>query len=266
MVEFFTILFLTLGILHGCGSTSSKAGSHSSGSTNADSMKTASESMTQKEASVDITAQLVNTSQDLGVCDSTTQGELKFVRDEQIFYYCDSGIWTSIDLHGPKGTTGAQGPQGATGQKGSDAIYKLYDADNKLIGVAPNFSSSNFDVIHNDSGYPIPVKTLATGFDIGKYASYSICFYESNDCSGKCWIRSSSKDKPSLNFSGVVGIPNLKDEKLSSELIFESVAENSTGSEARAGLCYSACSNCTPTSYKMMGTDFYDPKIPFHVP
>src|SRR3990167_439597 len=70
--------------------------------------------LTGKET-VDISAKLVATVNDLGTCTETIKGALAYVKDEATFYYCE-GSWTSIDLKGKDGSNGTNGSNGKDGQ------------------------------------------------------------------------------------------------------------------------------------------------------
>jgi hypothetical protein len=51
------------------------------------------------------------TSEELPNCDATTNGQLVYVSDEQLFKYCDSSDWNEIVLKGEKGDKGEDSEQ-----------------------------------------------------------------------------------------------------------------------------------------------------------
>ena len=65
---------------------------------------------------------LVMTSDDLPNCDQSIENQIFFVAEVSGFEVCQSNMWTTIDLTGPKGDSGADGINGTDGEDGADGL------------------------------------------------------------------------------------------------------------------------------------------------
>ena len=61
----------------------------------------------------------VQSESELPTCGSDQDGRLYYVAGDSSFQTCSDNTWTTVDLTGPQGATGAQGPQGEPGATGA---------------------------------------------------------------------------------------------------------------------------------------------------
>ena len=112
MRKLIIILFLMIIYMPGCGSSRS--------SNSSSDIVDSSSSQVSSASDVSNGAMLVNTLDEIGVCDSTKFRQLIYVIEEEKFYYCSKIAWTEINLKGEKGEKGDQGQQGTAGVSGKD--------------------------------------------------------------------------------------------------------------------------------------------------
>ena len=61
----------------------------------------------------------VQSESELPTCGSDQDGRLYYVAGDSSFQTCSDNTWTTVDLTGPQGATGAQGPAGEPGAIGA---------------------------------------------------------------------------------------------------------------------------------------------------
>lgn len=109
-------------LIVGCGRGPSASSDGSSQPPDSSNQQVVSTPGTQEgDAQMYVGAKLVDTTSEMGVCDSTKYRQLIYVIETGEFYFCSkSNQWNAIDLKGPKGDTGSQGVAGSNGSAGRD--------------------------------------------------------------------------------------------------------------------------------------------------
>ena len=148
--------------------------------------------------------------EELPECDAAITGSLAYIKAESTFYHCTEGLWTLVDVTGPKGETGAKGDAGATGsagQKGDKGAAGdagtagtggglwVYDADARRLGILSNWGTTPGIYFTNGGhAYFSAAGTYAAmdcyiGGSRTTCAPPTVCQHTTSDCSGVCYIQ-----------------------------------------------------------------------------
>lgn len=120
-------IIILLSLLTSCGSHNDSNGDGSSSSLSGNAAIETTRVQTDKttgKQTVDISAKLVATINDLELCTDILKGSLAYVKDESTFYYCE-GSWNAIELKGKDGTNGTNGKDGQDKLQSNEWISPL---------------------------------------------------------------------------------------------------------------------------------------------
>lgn len=105
-----TILLIAMFLVHGCGSSDT-----------ADSQQPPAVSKFSSADEIGISAKLIASGQPYPTCDTVAKGDLIYVQDEALFYFCDEHLgWLTVDLKGGNGRDGLNGRDGRDGSAGKE--------------------------------------------------------------------------------------------------------------------------------------------------
>lgn len=193
----------------------------------------------------------VNTTDDLPVCNESNYSSLYWVESESLLKVCTSQGYVNVGEEGQPGTegaTGASGPQGDPGPQGNPgndanpAVW-VFDSTDKAIGMV--FQSSKGALLLA-SGEIFSINLGSGNFagagsvdsDDASGTSFSRnCYFESNDCSGTCYLPDEPNISPLKNggfYNGTSFVKSAGDEASIPGLTYES--------RIAAGICDSSIS------------------------
>jgi hypothetical protein len=146
---------------------------------------------------------LIASSDQLPPCDGSKDAKIFYIKDTDEFKACSDGVWETLDLRGPAGPTGPTGPAGEAGPTGASGggLY-VYDSNDIQIGFFSgrglfaglyyinidgksaqfNFSSGEVYTSYNYTHTQDGIKKLGQGY----------CVFASSDCTGDCYMMTTS--------------------------------------------------------------------------
>ncbi len=138
-------------------------------------------------------------------CNAGNYSQMYWVDADSLLKICTSAGFVDVGQEGPKGdpgdpgTKGEVGPQGEQGPAGNNANPAIwaFDANDQAVGMVFNSSGENHELLL-PNGAIFALDTSDGTFSAGPvwtdgglllFGLYQVCYFESNDCSGTCYIR-----------------------------------------------------------------------------
>lgn len=181
----------------------------------------------------------IGVSESLPICDESNFSQMYWVEAESKLKICTANGYVDLGDEGPagqsgeKGQQGQQGPQGEQGPAGTDAnpAMWVFDANNNAIGMV--FSSgdgalmlSSGELFSLNIGNGVFAAGAVTDSSSIKGVSFTrACFFESDDCTGTCYIGDEPNISPMKNgafYTGTAWVKATGQETTVSNLTLES--------------------------------------------